>query len=234
MENANPTKKISKRFFSSVNECRWLNSLGKDGYRLLYRTENAYTFELTDETLYYSVEWLDCSPESEEGVGLIEARTAEGASLAATYSLWAYFVSTEPIALSEATQKRNAIRYRNTAFIFFALDFIASILIAYQFAVRSFLEKQELFLSAPEYEKGSNIILNIAKRILYGGEVLLHRYANLFTGWFGNTKATAVLSILIPLAIIFAVLGAVWTNEWLKNLPEKSTEEEPEDDGQRA
>jgi hypothetical protein len=42
------------------------------------------------------------------------------------------------------------------------------------------------------------------------------------------------LSVLIPLAIVFAVLGAVWTNEWLKNLPEKSTEEEPEDDGQRA
>jgi hypothetical protein len=148
--------------------------------------------------------------------------------------LWAYFVSSEPIPLSEAAQKRNAIRYRNTAFIFFALDFIASILIAYQFAVRSFLEKQELFLTAPEYEKGSNVILNIAKRILYGGEVLLHRYAKLFADWFGNTKATAVLSVLIPLAIVFAVLGAVWTNEWLKNLPEKSTEEEPEDDGQRA
>ena len=40
--------------------------------------------------------------------------------------------------------------------------------------------------------------------------------------------------IMGVIAIVFAVLGAVWTNEWLKNLPEKSTEEEPEDDGQRA
>ena len=233
MENMIPQKTIKKRFFSSVNECRWLNKLGKQGYRLLYRGENSYTFELTEAVLYYSVEWLDCSAESEEGRAIIEARSAEGATLATDYSLWAYFVSEQPISLSETAMRRNGIRYRNTAFLFFALDLIVSVLIAYQFAIRDFLETQSLFIEAPEYEKGANIITNIATRILYGGEVLLYKYAKLYSGLLGNTKATVVLSILIPLAVIFAVLGAFWLNEWLKNRPDNDEQEESADDDQR-
>lgn len=234
MESLNPQKKIKKRFFSSVKECNWLNEQGKQGYRLLYREENSYTFEQTEGVWHYSVEWLDCSPDSEEGSAIIDSRESEGATLATTYSLWAYFVAEKPLALSETAQKRNAIRYRNTAFIFFALDFIASLLIAYQFAIRSFLEKQSLFLEAPEYEAGENIVVNLAKRIVYGGEVLLYRYTNLFKDWFGETKATMVLSILIPLAIIFAVLGAFWLNEWLKNRPETNLQEGMKNVGKRS
>lgn len=229
MENSNPQKKIRKRFFSSANECAWLNEMGKKGYLLLYREENSYTFELTDDVLFYSVEWLDCSPESEDGEAMIQERFAQGASLATTYSLWAYYVSSCAIPVSESALQRNAVRYRNTAFIFFALDFIASLLIAYQFAIRGFLEKQSLFIEAPEFEKGANFLVNLAGRILYGGEVLLYRYAKLFVGLFGETKATMVLSILLPLAVIFAVLGAVWLNEWLKNRSMNITQEEPED-----
>ena len=226
MESATPQKKIKKRFFSSVNECAWLNELGKQGYRLLYRTENSYTFELVDEVFYYSVEWLDCSSESEEGLAIIGERALQGSSLATTYSLWAYFISNQPIPLSAAALKRNAVRYRNTAIIFFALDFIVSVLIAYQFSIRNFLETQALFLEAPEYEAGSNIIVNLATRIVYGGEVLFYKYANLFSDLLGNTKATMALSILIPLAVIFAVLGAFWLNEWLRNRPENYVQEE--------
>jgi|GEM_PF-2697457 len=229
MESATAQKKIRKRFFSSAKECAWLNQLGKEGYRLLYRQENSYIFELTEERLYYSVEWLDCSPESEEGNALIQERLDAGATLETTYSLWAYFSSAEPIPLSETARKRNAIRYRNTAFIFFALDFITSVLIAYQFAIRGFLEKQAVFMEAPEYEAGSFFLARLAQRILYGGEVLLYRYSKLFSGLFGETKATVALSVLLPLAVTFAVLGAVWLNEWLRNRSLELSQEESED-----
>lgn len=229
MEVPNSQKKIRKRFFSSEKECAWLNRLGEDGYRLLYRQENSYTFELTEDRLYYSVEWLDCSPESEEGLALIQARAEEGATLETTYSLWAYFSSPAPLPLSDAAKKRNAVRYRNTAFIFFALDLITSVLIAYQFAIRGFLEKQSVFMEAPEYEAGSFFLAKLAQRILYGGEVLLYRYSKLFSGLFGETKATVALSILLPLAVIFAVMGAIWLNEWLRNRSLQSSQEEYKD-----
>ncbi len=234
MEAMIPQKTIKKRFFSSVNECLWLNQLGKQGYRLLFRGENSYTFEMTDDVLYYSVEWLDCSPESENGLALISSHERKGEALATTYSLWAYFVSENPISLSDVAMKRNATRYRNTAFIFFALDFIASVLIAYQFAIRGFLETQSMLLEAPEYEKGANVLINIATRIVYGGEVLLYKYATLFAGLFGNTKATMVLSVLIPLAIIFSVLGAMWLNEWLKNRSSTELQEEAKNADERT
>ena len=229
-EQNTPHKKIFKRFFSSQKECAWLNQQGAEGLLLLYRSESSYTFVQTEERWFYSVEWLDCSPESDRGEELIEARLEAGCTLAATYSLWAYFVSPEPIEVPADVRRRIAHRYRNTAFLLYAADAVAAILMAYHFAIRTFLETQQIFMEAPTMESSSNFIVNLARRLIYGGELILHRYSKLYANLFGDTKATTALSILVPLAIILAVLGALWTHEWLKNLPPKTDKEESEYD----
>ncbi len=229
-EQTNPQKKIRKRFFSSQKECAWLNDRGAEGLLLLFRSENSYVFEQTEEHWFYSVEWLDCSPESDRGEELINARTADGCTLVATYSLWAYFASKEAIEPTADSRMRTAHRYRNTALLLFAADAVAAILTAYHFAIRTFLEAQAIFLEAPVMEPASNFIVNLARRLIYGGELILYRYSKFCSNFFGDTKATAALSVLVPLTVILAVLGAMWTNEWLKNLPPKTQKEEPEHD----
>lgn len=229
-EQTNPQKKIRKRFFSSRKECAWLNERGAEGLLLLFRDESSYIFEQTADRWFYSVEWLDCSPESDRGEELIEARVSAGCTLAATYSLWAYFVSKEAIVPPVDARKRTACRYRNTAILLYAADAIAAILTAYHLAIRTFLETQKIFLEAPVMEPASNFIVNLARRLIYGGELILYRYSKFCANIFGDTKATVALSILVPLTIILAVLGAFWTHEWIKNLPLKTVKEESDHD----
>ena len=225
-EQTTPQKKIFKRFFSSQKECDWLNERGAEGLLLLYRSESSYTFEQTATRWFYSVEWLDCSPESDRGEELIGSRLEAGCILAATYSLWAYFVSEQAIEVPTDVRRRIAHRYRNTAFLLYAADAVAAILMAYHFAIRTFLETQQVFMEAPTMESSANFIVNLARRLIYGGELILYRYSKLYANLFGDTKATTALSILVPLAVILAVLGAFWTHEWLKNLPPKTNKEE--------
>ena len=224
------TKKIFKRFFSSQNECDWLNQRGAEGLLLLYRSENSYTFEQTAERWFYSVEWLDCSPESDCGEALIESRIEAGCTLAATYSLWAYFVSKQSIDVPTDVRRRIAHRYRNTAFLLYAAGVVSAILTAYHFAIRSFLEIQQSFLEAPVLESSSNFIVGLARRLIYGGELIWYRYSKFCANFFGDTKATGVLAILVPLTVLLAVLGALWTHEWLKNLPPKAEKEDVDHD----
>lgn len=217
-------KVIKKRFFSSVKENIWLNGLGQKGYLLLEKNENSYTFELTEKTLYYSVEWLDCAHDSEEILPYIAAYAAEHVQIAATYSLWAYFISEQPIEKPDEAYRRNSVHYRNTALILYALDAVVAALIGYQFAIRSFLETNKVFFEAPELEKSNNIVLNLAYRLLYGAERLVYFYSEFCSDLFGETKAALALGILIPLAIVLSVTGALWVSEWLKNIPPKKEE----------
>lgn len=213
-------ERIRKRFFSSIKENRWLDSLGKKGYLLIFRKENSYTFEITEKQLYYSVEWLDCAPDSEEGEAHIAAYEKNGIHLTASYSLWAYFVSEKPITADTTARQRVAKRYRNTALLIYAFDVIAAVLIGYQFAIRDFLESNQVLLKAPTMESSSNIVINLCRRLLYGAEIILYRYGKLCANLFGETKASLALGILIPLAVTLSVLGGFWLAEWLRNRPE--------------
>ena len=223
-------KTIKKRFFSSRKECDWLNKLGGQGYLLIARTENSYTFEQTQKTLFYSVEWLDCSPECEDAANYIQAYKEIGVGLAATYSLWAYFVSSAPIEPSADACRRTAVRYRNTALWLCAADLITAVLVAYQFSVIPYLQANKVLFKAPTLESASNGFLQLLYRLWYGAEKILYYYTKLCSNLFGNTKATLALGILIPLAIVLSVLSALWIGEWIKNLPPKTklTEEENE------
>ncbi len=215
-------KRIRKRFFSSVRECEWLNELGQQGYRLSSKKDNRYEFEVQKESRwYYRVEWLDCSPESEEALDYIRSCEDEGLSLAATFSLWAYFVSEEPIPESLQGRERTAVHYRNPALLLFAADAVVAVLIGYHIAIREFLEKQNVLLQVPTWTASGNPVVNLCRRLVYGGEVLLYRYSKFCSRFFGDTKAAMVLGILIPLAVILSVTGAFWFTEWMRNRPAK-------------
>lgn len=220
---------VRKGFLSSVKECEWLNERGQMGYRLVAKKDGKYVFEVDElQEWYYSVEWLDCSPRSEEGLAYIRSRQENGAELAATFSLWAYFISSEPIPVSDESRKRTAVHYRNIALLLYVFDAIVAALIGYQFVIRSFLETQQVLMVAPELKKSGNVIVGLARRLAYGAKRLLYLYGKLCGRLFGPSKASLVLGILIPLAIGLSIAGAFWTDEWLKNRPEKKRIDEKE------
>lgn len=225
-------KRVTKSFLSSVKECNWLNELGQKGYRLVSKRDGKYVFEEDKlHTWYYSVEWLDCAPDSEKGQAYIRSREACGAELAATFSLWAYFISQDPIPVCDEGRKRTAVHYRNIALLLYLFDAIAAVLIGYHFMIRSFLEKQGVLLKAPELKKSGNVVIDLARRLVYGAKKLVYLYGKLWGRLFGESKASLVLGCLIPLVIVLSIAGAFWTAEWLKNRPEKKrieTREEPE------
>lgn len=214
--------RIRKSFFSSVKECAWLNGLGQKGYKLVNKKDGRYEFEVDESRIwYYSVEWLDCSPGSEEGQAYIRSREEGGAELMLTFSLWAYFVSPEPIPVCEEGRKRTAVHYRNIALLLYVFDAITALLIGYHFVMRSFLETQRILLEAPVLKLSGNAFIDIARRLVYGAKKLVYLYGKLCGRLFGESKAALMLGILIPLAIGLSIAGAFWTAEWLKNRPAK-------------
>ncbi len=211
-------KRVKKYFFSSSKEQDWLNAYGQKGYRLVSKKDSRYTFEVEEGKIwYYRVEWLDCSPKSEQIQEYLRSYEDEGVFLTAAFSLWGYFCSEAPICAKEQGIVRTAKHYRNVAFLLYALDVVTTVLIGYQIAIRSFLETQELFIKAPALDKTGNVFMKLLHRIPYGAQLLFYRYTQLWARLFGNTRATAVLSVLIPLAVVLAVVGALWHTEWLKH-----------------
>ena len=223
-------KRVTKSFLSSVKECKWLNELGQKGYRLVSKRDGKYVFEEDKlHTWHYSVEWLDCAPDSEKGQAYIRSREACGAELAATFSLWAYFISPDPIPVCDEGRKRTAVHYRNIALLLYLFDAIAAALIGYHFMIRSFLEKQGVLLKAPDLKKSGNVVIDLARRLVYGAKRLIYLYGKLWSRLFGESKASLALGCLIPLVIVLSVAGAFWTAEWLKNRPEKKRPEMQEE-----
>lgn len=224
--------RVTKSFFSSQKETAWLDEMGRKGCRLVERKDGRYFFEEEPEKqFHYRVEWLGCSPESEEGASYVASRAAVGETLCASYSLWGYFLSETPIGESEEGRKRTASHYRNTAILFYVFDAVAAVLAGYHFVIRGFLEKQGLLLQAPTLEKSGRFLANLWNRLAYGAKELLYRYAKLWAKLLGDTKATTMLAVLIPLVIVLSVLGGLWLTEWLKNRPaKKPVAAEPEEE----
>lgn len=211
-------KRISKSFFSSVKECKWLNDLGQKGYRLVYRSDGKYHFEIEEgKTWYYCVEWLDCAPDSGKGKAYIRSREEEGAELATTFSLWAYFLSPSPIPERAEGKRRTAVHYRNVALLLYLLDAITAVLIGYHFVIRGYLQEQNVLIKAPTLKTTGTFFIDLARRLVFGAKELLYRYGMLWGRLFGNTQAALVLGILIPIAVALSVAGAFWTVEWFKN-----------------
>lgn len=209
---------VFRRFFlSSEKEMKWLNGLGSRGYHLESRKEHQYRFTLREgSTWYYLMEWMDRSAESDPMRPYLEQREAEGAEVAAVWSCWVYFASEKPLARSREMLRRTAKHYLYPALWFVLFAAIAAALLVYHIGARDLLRSNGVLLTTPKRVSADNPIVRFCRRLIYGGEVLIYYYGQFWARFFGNTKATLVIGVLIPLIAVLLVLAAFRLTEWLR------------------
>lgn len=202
---------LKKHFFSCLQENKWLNQLGQKGYLLNGWKDGRFSFTVEEgKTYYYRVEWLDCSPEYEEILPELRKLEKKGVHLCASRSLWAYFVSEEPIRVRKEAVKRNVRHYRNPGIFFAVLTAVCGVLTYYHIDQLPFAKEQGLLLTVPSFTGDSNAILNLLKKMVYGLWLVVYNYMKLFEPLFGNTIGAGVLAFLIPIMLVFLILTVVW------------------------
>ena len=221
---------VRKHFFSAARESRWLNRLGERGYRLWALNGGKYSFSVEEgETFRYTVEWQDRATESEESRQYILEKAEKDQPVCAQRSLWLYFVSEKACGYSKNALKKNRARYRNPFLFFLILTLICVGLAVYHIQSVPFLEEQELTITVPSFKGNENPVLDLLLRLVYGLWTVAYSYFMLFGRFLGNTLATAVVSVLTPLALVFFILSLVWGIEWIRWLRVKpSPDPEPE------
>lgn len=195
-------------FFSVTKETAWLNEMGAQGYRLESRKDHKYRFAHTENRVWhYRVEWMDNAADSEQMQSYLDGREAQGAAIAAVWSLWVYFVSEGPIPANEEMLRRNVKHYRNIALFAGILMLAAIALFIDQLSQRAVLEEHGLKITAPTFDSSEQPIVWFCRRLVYGAQVLLYYYSKLWSRVFGNTRATTVLGILIPVILLLGVIA---------------------------
>lgn len=233
--SANLTK--TRHFFSASREIRWLNELGRQGFRLWAVKDGKYSFTVeSGRTFRYSMEWQDCALDSLPARERILEKANLGEPVCAQRSLWLYFVSEHQSSLSKPALKKNRAHYRNPFLFFLILTLICAALIVYHVKSVPFLESQGLTITVPTFKGNENPILDLLLRLVYGLWLVVYNYFLLFGHFLGNTLATAVVSVLVPLALTFLIVAVVWGIEWIRWLrvkpsgpaePEKEDGEDP-------
>ena len=183
--------------------------MGEQGYRLESRKDHTYRFTHTEDRVwYYRVEWMDHAADSAQMQPYLDGREAQGASVAAVWSLWVYFVSDAPIPADEEMLKRNVRHYRNIA-LFCGILMLAAIgLLIDQLGQRAVLEAHNVMIKAPVFESAENPIVWFCRRLVYGAEVLIYYYSKFWANFFGNTRATTVIGVLIPVILVLGIVAA--------------------------
>ena len=219
---------VFKVFFSKIKESEWLNKMGEEGYLLREINDSRYIFtkdQQADTKYSYSIEYLDCSPQSEVAISYYSER--EGCAIKPLISSgnWVYFVSSEcKIKIMKEMYKKGAAFYliRSLYLLFFAI--CASVLTGYQFFAKGFLETIGLHgdgkitnMLVKDSSTGFfDAIFNGLKAIVNHFFKMLNGYFNLWTNIFGKNDAVAVLSIVIPIVLILLVIAAFNVDEYLK------------------
>lgn len=221
----------SKHFFSAVHETRWLNGLGRKGYRLWAVNGRKYAFSVEEgKSFSYTMEWQDCAIDSPESRERVLEKASLGEPVCAQRSLWLYFVSEHPGSMSKKALKKNRAHYRNPFLFFLILALICAGLAVYHIKSVPFLESEGLTITIPTFKGNENPILDLLLRLVYGLWLVAYNYFLLFGHFLGNTLATAVVSVLTPLFLVFLTLAAVWGAEWTRWLRVKPFEPESDED----
>ena len=230
---------LRKRFFSSARESRWLNRLGGRGMRLWALNDRRYSFSKEEgKQFFYTLEWQDRATESEESRQYILEKAEADQPVCSQRSLWLYFISEKPCGYTKSALKKNRARYRNPFLFFLILTLICVGLAVYHIQSIPFLEEQELLITVPSFKGNENPVLDLLLRLVYGLWTVAYSYFMLFGRFLGNTLATAIVSVLAPLALIFFILCLVWGIEWIRWLrvrpapdplpePDEENDEEP-------
>ena len=194
-------------FFSAAKETAWLNEMGAQGYRLESRKDHTYCFAHTEDRVWhYRVEWMDNAADSVQMQPYLDEREAKGASVAAVWSLWVYFVSESPIPADTEMSRRTVKHYRNIALSTGVLALTAIALLIDQLGQRAILQTNSVLIKAPVFETAENPIVWFCRRLVYGAKVLGYYYSKFWARFFGNTVASAVIGVLIPLILILGIV----------------------------
>lgn len=221
-------KSMYKFFFSRIKEVEWLNTMGSKGYLLTEINDSKYFFEKNEENedkYYYSIEYLEGSPQSDSSVEYYKSREGLGVKPLISAGNWVYFVrQNEPINVSDDTYKGNSLVYlrRTIYLLFFAL--CGAILTGYHIYAAKFIEGIGLAGDGRITKKLARVdsgdffdkVLNGLKNIVNFIFKMINNYFDFWTDIFGKNEAVAVLSVVIPVTLILIVIAAFNIDEYLK------------------
>lgn len=211
---------VFKIFFSKKKETEWLNSMGNNGYCLSHINDSKYVFIRKEHCCFYSIEYLNCSPESEEAIAYYKQREAQGVYPVVSSGNWVYFVSDDkPIDVTSESYKKNSAFYFWRVFylMFFAL--CGAVVCGYQAFSVGYLERIGHEGNGQIREvldvTGENSVLNALKTV---GNYLIdfiNRYFKLWTNIFGESDAVAVISVVAPVTLALLIIAGFNLNEYL-------------------
>lgn len=218
------SKSYFKIYFSKIKETKWLNQLGQSGLLLEKISDSKYIFsENKNKKYYYSIEYFDCNPESEDAVSVFREYKEKGIFPIVTSGNWVYLVSeTSAIAQSKLVSKKNSIPYFWRAFytLFFAI--CGAVVCGYQFFAVSFLDKishlSDGVLNHLNFESSGTafdkILALVVKPVNLFIDLLNNSYLSFITKIFGENDAIVVIALLLPIVIALTALGAYNLSEY--------------------
>ncbi len=219
------TKSFFKIFFSKIKENKWLNQLGQSGLLLEKISDSKYIFtESKNKKYYYSIEYLDCNPESDSAQALISEYRDQGIVPIVSAGNWVYFVSeTKEIPRSKITLKNNSIPYlwRAIYFLFFAI--CGAVVCGYQLFAVYFLDKighlsdgvinhLNFDSSGTSFDSVLDIVVKPFNAVI---NILNKYYLSFITDIFGANDAVIVIAMLLPIVIALVAFGALNLSEYL-------------------
>ena len=213
-------KAIFKVFFSKSKENDWLNSLGKQGYLLTKISDSRYFFTVSEDKVYsYSIEYLNCSPNSSSAEEYMLGRKEQGIYPIITGKNWMYFASEcTDINTDAEVHKKNSIFYFWRWLYSLLLSVLGAVVIGYQaFASRFILEVGHTGNGHIKITEVSGNSFGDAFAKMWNGilSFIDKTYLELFRNIFGESDAVFVLAVAVPLVIISSVYFTFNFDEYL-------------------
>ncbi len=209
-----------KVFFSKYEECKWLNSMGAQGFFLNKKSFCRYYFTKNDNVKYtYSVEYLDYPVKSQQGIDDLKERETKGINHLFTRGKWSYFYSTsKAIDLSSASKRKIANLYLwKSIYLLFFTGF-SWILWGYQKFAAEYIVRYG-HIGDGQFDmlklEGGGFLDSL--RTFWNGVLVLFNksYFRIFTSIFGENSVALVMAFLIPTAVILTVLFALNVSEFI-------------------
>lgn len=210
---------IFKVFFSKEKEEKWLNSMGEKGYSLVSINDSKYQFDINEENTYnYSIEYLSCSPRSEDAILYFKSREEDAIFPIVSSGNWVYFSKKDGnIVKNSDVYKNNSMFYFWRALYMLFFGFCGAVVCGYQAFAIGFLERightgNGMISKTFEMSKSTNVlnkVLNVLKKIGNIFFKMINKYFEFWTNILGESDAVAVISVVAPLTALLLVLGAL-------------------------
>ncbi len=218
-------KSVFKVFFSKHKERIWLDSLGEKGWLLKKANDARYTFEISEDKHYsYSLEYLPYPCESAEADEYFASLERQGVFPVLSSGRWIYLASESGNIDHPAEEHRaNSKPYLTKAVYCFFFAAVFAIVCGYQFYAIGYLDSvgydmgsQAVSLISSMPGEGAHIaVLNVMIAVLNFFIRIINGYFELWFIFMPRSAASAVISVVLPVTVITAVLGALNFSEYL-------------------